>query len=115
VAPIWWDFNSPRRHDTVAFPIYWHFENKTEGSLGQLALNTYYGRKRVAGGTDWQFHFFPLLSFGANPEGHWWNILYGLTGYERSGSYARVKAFWIPIQVDGPKDPAPVKQTAFGR
>ena len=48
----------------------------------------------------------PLFSYGQSPSGHWWNVLFGLTGYERKGEYANVKAFWLPIQVDSPKTTA---------
>ena len=32
-------------------------------------------REKVAGGTDWEFHFFPVFSYGQSPTGHWWNVL----------------------------------------
>ena len=88
-------------HAVVA-PLFWRFADTADDSVTQVVLNTLYIRKQVAGGTDWQFHLLPLLSFGAAPEGHFWNILFGLAGYQRSGEYSRIKAFWIPIQVGGP-------------
>jgi hypothetical protein len=51
----------------------------------------------VAGGTAWEFHLFPALSFGASPTGHWWNLLYGLAGYTREGTKSKMRALYIPI------------------
>jgi hypothetical protein len=102
LAPIFWDFANKNGRATVGFPLYWRFSDNSDDSVFQLAANTLYMQKRVAGGLDWQFHILPLLSYGANPQGHWWNVLFGLAGYERSGSYARAKAFWVPFQVAGP-------------
>ena len=59
-------------------------------------------QKHVAGGTDWQFHLLPIFSYGEDPNGYFWNVLFGMAGFQRTGSYARVKAFWLPIQVSGP-------------
>jgi len=105
-APLYWDFKSATSRQTIGFPLLWRFANYETQSVTQVAVNTLYMEKKVRGGTDWQFHFLPLLSFGGTPEGHWWNILFGLTGYERDGSYARAKAFWIPFQVSGPSTKA---------
>jgi hypothetical protein len=104
LAPVLWDFASERSRSSVVFPFYWRFANTEEGSITQVSLNTLYREKRVAGGIDWQFHFLPLFSVGDTPNGHWWNLLFGLAGYDRSGSYARIKAFWIPIPVSGPSE-----------
>ena len=106
LAPLYWDFNSPRSRTTVAFPFLFRVADKTEGTVTQVAGNTLYMTKRVSGGTDWQFHILPLLSFGGDPNGHFWNVLFGLAGYQREGSYARIKAFWIPITVSEPKSVA---------
>jgi hypothetical protein len=113
LAPVFWDFASPRGRTTITFPVYWRFADSSDGSVTQVALNTLYREKRVAGGIDWQFHLLPVFSIGDSPDGHWWNLLFGLAGYDRSGSYARIKAFWIPITVDSPSTPAP-KQEARG-
>ena len=102
VAPFVWEFESPKSHTTIAAPLFWRFADKTDESVTQVAGNTLYMSKRVAGGTDWQFHFLPLFSYGKNPEGHWWNVLFGLTGFERAGAYSRTKIFWIPFQTSGP-------------
>ena len=80
---------------TIGFPLYWRFAEGNHTS--QLIGNVYYSEQRVRQGVDWQVHIFPLLSFGATPDGHWWNVLYGLAGYERRGSMTRLKTFWIPI------------------
>ena len=102
IAPAFWDFASPSGRTTVGFPVYWRFSDTSDDSVIQVAVNTLYMQKKVVGGLDWQFHVLPLLSWGGTPDGHWWNFLFGLVGYDREGSYARIKAFWIPIQVAGP-------------
>jgi hypothetical protein len=103
VAPIFWDFASPKGRTTIGFPIYWRFADNESGSLTQVAGNTLYRERRVSGGTDWQFHFLPLFSYGENPTGYWWNFLFGLAGYERAADTKTIKALWLPIQVGGPE------------
>jgi hypothetical protein len=51
----------------------------------------------VPGGSDWEFHFFPLFSYGQSPTGHWWNVLYGLAGYTREGATSKMRLVYIPI------------------
>jgi hypothetical protein len=79
------------------FPLYWRFA-KTD-SLSQLIGNVYYQERRFKNGLDWQVHFFPLFSYGETPDGHWWNVLFGLAGYERSGTMTKVRALYIPIEL----------------
>ena len=67
-------------------------------------------QKRVAGGTDWQFHFAPLFSYGEDPRGYFWNVLFGLAGYSHHGTETQTRVFWIPF--DGTS--APLSQTARG-
>lgn len=98
LAPFFWDFASEKSRATVGFPVYWRFAGEAE-SVVQVAANSVYVQKRVAGGLDWQFHFAPLFSYGEHPEGHFWNVLFGLAGYSRSGPNATVRALWIPIPV----------------
>jgi hypothetical protein len=102
VAPFFWDFKGAGGRTTVGFPLYWRLSDYETGSIGQLAGNTLYLEKRVRGGTDWSFHFFPLFSYGREPEGYFWNVLFGLAGYTRKGADAYVRALWVPIHVDGP-------------
>lgn len=97
VAPFFWDFATPTSRTTVGFPIYWRFAEKN--TVTQVALNTYYREKKLRSGLDWEFHFFPFFSYGETPNGHWWNVLYGLTGYSRSGAASKMKLLWIPIQL----------------
>lgn len=103
LAPIYWDFEDYEDDDriTIGFPLLWRVR---EGSdVWQLAGNTWYRHYREGGVPGWEFHFFPLFSYGEpRPGDHWWNILFGLVGYEREGDYAHVKAFYIPFEVDGP-------------
>lgn len=97
VPPVFWDFASPRGRATVAFPLYWRFSD--EDSLNQLIGNVYYSERKQRRGLDWQVHVFPLFSYGETPDGHWWNVLYGLAGYSRRGSAAQVRTLWVPIQL----------------
>jgi hypothetical protein len=103
IAPILWDFATPKGRTTVVLPLHVRLADSTDDSITQVTGNTVYLQKRVAGGIDWQFHVVPLLSYGAMPHGHWWNFLFGLAGYshESDGSET-VRAFWLPIQVKGP-------------
>jgi len=102
VAPVFWDFASPSSRATVAFPVYWRFADET--SVSQLVANTYYHERRVAHGLDWELHFFPVFSYGQTPNGHWWNVLYGLAGYTRRGEFTQVRTLWIPITTSGSPD-----------
>jgi hypothetical protein len=99
IAPIFFDFASPSSRATVGFPVYWRFADET--SVAQLVGNAYYHEKRVSHGLDWEVHIFPAFSYGETPNGHWWNILYGLAGYTRRGSFTQVRTLWIPITVSG--------------
>lgn len=101
IAPIFWDFASPKGRTTIGFPLYWRFADATDGSVTQVAGNTLYRERRVSGGTDWQFHLLPLFSYGENPGGYWWNVLFGLAGYDKDVSETKIKAFWLPITVSG--------------
>jgi hypothetical protein len=95
VAPILWDFASPKSRSTVVFPLFWRFSDR-EG-VAQLIGNTYYSEEKVKGGTDWQFHVFPFFSYGESPQGHWWNFFYGLAGYTREGTMAKMRLGFVPI------------------
>lgn len=101
LAPVFWDFANPKGRTTIGFPVYWRFADTEAGTVTQVAANTLYREKRAVGGTDWQFHLLPLFSYGQSPTGHWWNVLFGLAGYDRDGATAKIKAFWIPITVSG--------------
>ncbi len=95
IPPVFWDFATPKSRATVVFPVFFRFSDRD--SVDQVVLNTYYGEQAVSGGTAWEFHLFPALSFGASPTGHWWNILYGLAGYTREGTMSKMRALYIPI------------------
>ncbi len=106
IAPLYWDFKSAEGRSTVAFPFVWRFTDTADDSTTQVVVNTLYRQKRVAGGLDWQFHVLPIFSYGENPNGYFWNVLFGLAGYERDGAYAYVKALWLPITVSSPRSVA---------
>jgi len=96
VAPLLWDFASPKSRGTVVFPVYWRFAD--QDSISQLVLNTYYHESAArGGGTEWEFHFFPLFSYGEMPDGHWWNVLYGLAGYTTEGTMAKMRVGYVPF------------------
>jgi hypothetical protein len=95
VAPFLWDFASPHSRITVAAPFFVRIVD--DKSVLQIAGNTFYREKQVPGGTDWEFHFFPIFSYGQSPTGHWWNVLYGLAGYTRDGTTSKLRTFYIPI------------------
>ena len=99
VAPIFWDFADPKSRSTVVFPAYWRFA--TEKDVSQLVGNVYYHEVRRSTGNDWEVHIFPALSYGSTPDGHWWNVLFGLAGYTRRGNLVKVRALWIPITLSG--------------
>jgi hypothetical protein len=100
IAPFFWDFASPESRATVGFPVFWRFADQHE--VSQLVGNVYYHEKKLANGLDWEVHIFPALSYGETPDGHWWNLFYGLAGYTRRGATAKMRALWIPITVSSP-------------
>jgi hypothetical protein len=102
-APLYWDFSSPASRTTIGFPLYWRFADKSAGTVTQVAGNTLYRERRVSEGVDWEFHILPLFSYGRTPSGSWWNVLFGLAGYDRDGDTAKVRALYIPITVSGGK------------
>ena len=107
VAPVFWDFANSKGRTTIAPPLYWRFADKQDDSVVQIAANTVYTQKRVAGGLDWQFHLLPLFSCGEDPKGYFWNVLFGLAGYSRHGDSTEVRALWIPF--DSGAAPAPAR------
>jgi hypothetical protein len=111
VAPVFWDFASPKGRTTIGFPIYWRFAEGPRDSVVQVAANTLYTEKRVAGGTDWEFHFLPFFSYGEHPGGYFWNVLFGLAGYSRDGASTQLRALWIPFN----SGPVPAPQSASAR
>jgi len=102
LAPIFWDFADPKSRATVVFPAFWRFASDKD--VSELVGNVYYHEARKPSGKDWEVHIFPAFSYGETPDGHWWNILYGLAGYTRRGSTVKVRALWIPITLSG-EDP----------
>ncbi len=81
----------------MALPFFFRFADPT--SVTQVALNTVYREHRVRNGKEWEFHLVPLFSYGETPEGHWWNVLFGLAGYTRAGTAATMRALYVPIQL----------------
>jgi hypothetical protein len=103
VAPFFWDFASRDSRATVGFPVYWRFSDRDQ--VSQLVGNVYYHERKLKDGLDWEIHFFPAFSYGETPNGHWWNVLYGLAGYTRRGDHVKMRTLWIPITLSGkPQD-----------
>ncbi len=105
VAPFFWDFVGRESRATVGFPIFWRFSDATE--VTQLVGNVFYHEKKRKNGLDWQIHVFPVFSYGETPDGHWWNVLYGLAGYTRQGELTRLRTLWIPITLSEPARAVP--------
>lgn len=112
VAPVFWDFASSKGRTTIGFPVYWRFADAQDDSVTQVAANTLYLQKRVPGGLDWSFHFLPVFSYGEDPGGYFWNVLFGLAGYSNHTTGKEVRAFWLPIDFGGASAPA---QTAIAK
>jgi hypothetical protein len=98
LAPLFWDFASPKGRTTIVAPLFWRFADSTDDSVTEVAGNFVYLRKRVPGGLDSQFHVVPVFSHGDIPYGHWWNVLFGLVGYshETDGTET-TRILWIPF------------------
>lgn len=97
VAPLFFDFASPKGRTTFGLPFFFRgtdLENTT-----QVVGNLYYRERRFKNGRDWEFHVLPLFSYGESPDGHFWNVLFGLTGFTRAGTRATVRAFWLPFNL----------------
>jgi hypothetical protein len=120
VFPLYWSFRNDVRQTKrkVLFPFYWDFaDDRTpkrtihvfplytrwvRGDLDrELILNSFYEEKRESGGKlRWQYHFFPIFSRGGSERGKWWEVFYGLAGYDQRGPHRRAKVFWIPFNLD---------------
>jgi len=97
VAPFWWDFASPKKRTTIGFPIFWRFRD--EEGITQVALNTVYLERPSSKGPNWDFYFAPLFHVGDYPNGSAWDVLFGLVGYKKVGTYKQLKVFWFPIDL----------------
>ena len=119
VFPLYWEFLNQRKTTDrkVGFPFYWDFRNANKQRVTTtvfpfytnwirseydrtLVLNSYYEKKREPEGVRWQYHFFPFFSRGGINNDRWWNVFYGLAGYDRRGEHKRAKAFWIPFKLN---------------
>jgi hypothetical protein len=97
VAPIFFDFESRTSRDTVAFPLFWRFSKPDVTTT--LVGNVLHREKRHPSGAEWEVHILPLFSFGGQPDGHFWNLLFGLTGYSQHGSKSTMRLFYLPIEL----------------
>ncbi len=97
VAPLFWDFAGTRERATIGLPLYYRFSGPE--TLTQVVGNVYYREQQGSYGLHWQLHVFPLFSYHERPDGHAWNLLYGLAGFTRRGDEVKVRALWIPIPI----------------
>jgi hypothetical protein len=95
VAPLFWDFSSPTTRSTIVAPLYWRFAKPD--SLTQLVGNILYSETRTRKGADWKLHVIPAFSYGQTPDGHSWDVLFGLVGYTRKAAATELRLFWLPI------------------
>lgn len=96
VAPLFFDLKNIRSHTTFVPPLV-YFRHKSSDTLSHLLLNVYYHERSYQNGKKWQAHLLPLLSFGRSPNGHFWNILFGLAGYKRQGPESTARVLWFPV------------------
>lgn len=99
VFPFFWDFASSKSRTTIGLPLLWRFAD--ERQVSELVGNVYYHERKVPGGLDWQVHVFPAFSYGETPQGHWWNVLFGLAGYSREGAATKMRLLYVPIPLSG--------------
>lgn len=118
--PIYYASSSPTEQSRVVFPFYWYNKRpgmertifapvgaywKTDRARHLLVLNSYtawgVGPRKGA----WEFHFWPLFSFGRPRRFDLeWNVLGGLLGYSRLGVHRTFKLLWgvqIPLEPVG--------------
>jgi hypothetical protein len=96
VAPLYFDLEKLKSRMTIVPPGLF-FRLRSEDTTFQVVANTLYKERRYSAGKAWEFHFLPLFSYGRSPGGHFWNVLFGFTGYQRKGSQATMRALWVPI------------------
>lgn len=97
VAPFFFDFKGPESRTTIGFPFF--FRHDGLESTSTVALNVFHRERRYQNGREWEIHLLPLFSYGQSPDGHFWNVLFGFTGFSRKGSASELRALWIPIQL----------------
>ncbi len=95
IAPFFWDFSDPASRSTIVAPLYWRFAKPD--SVTQLIGNVLYTETRSRQGLDWKVHILPALSYGQTPDGHSWDLLFGLVGYTRRAALTQMRLFWVPI------------------
>jgi len=96
--PFYYDVNLVNRnaHYTVGFPVYGR--SIVGDRTRHFSINTMY-EKRTDSEHSWQFHFFPFFSRGGSTKSKWWNVFYGLAGYEQQGKFRRARVFWLPFRL----------------
>jgi hypothetical protein len=97
VAPIYFDFESRVHRTTVGFPLFWRFASPNTTST--IVANVFHRERRHPAGNEWEFHILPLFSVGGSPDGHFWNLLFGFTGYSRKGTASTMRLFYLPVEL----------------
>jgi hypothetical protein len=112
VAPFYWDFVGAHYRTTVGFPIFWRFRD--DEGVTQVALNTLYmERKAGKGQKSTDFYFLPIVHVGDQPDGNSWDVLFGLVGYKRVGTYKQLSLFWLPIDLTPDPNAPTTKPKSF--
>lgn len=98
--PLYFDVQKLQTRSTVIPPLLF-VRAKGRDTLTQLVGPVLYRERQYSNGKEWQIHLLPLMSFGQTPNGHFWNLLFGLAGFEREGPSTKAKVLWLPIPLSG--------------
>ena len=79
--------SSKQTRQTVVFPLFWRFADRQTSML--VGKPTRIETRRRWDGLAVSF-LSPVFLWGT-PRGHWWNVLYGLAGYTREGTMAKMR------------------------
>ena len=92
-----WDIKGPNKRTTIQFPFYWRFDRP--GHTTYFVVNTYFRRNKAD--DTYNFWFIPLVQVQKRRPGDiMWEVLGGVTGYERVGKNRRLKIFFIPFDLE---------------
>ena len=89
----------PRRNRAPPWPSRCSGASATRRKSPSSSATSTITRRNCARGLDWEVHIFPAFSYGETPNGHWWNVLYGLAGYTRQGTATTLRTLWIPTKL----------------
>lgn len=95
-VPLYFDIQKLQSRSTVIPPLLF-VRAKGRDTLTQLVGPVLYRERKYSNGKEWQVHLLPFMSYGQTPNGHFWNLLFGLAGFEREGPNTTAKVLWLPI------------------